>query len=464
MNPNPRSRRAGRALLIALATLAAATTASAEWKEQVLYSFQGGTSDGAGPAGGVVFDKAGNLYGATTGGGPASCAPIGNECGLVYQLSPPVNKGDAWTETIIYQFQGKGSNDASAPAGGVILDAVGNVYGTTAYGGTGSCVLLGVLAGCGTVFELSPPQQKGGAWTESILYSFQSGNDGYFPWGTLTFDSKGNLYGATYFGGGKGNTCNVYYEYCGTVFKLSPPKQKSGKWTEQVLHSFAGSPDGANPNGGLIMDKQGVIYGTTQTGGNQGCIRKDTSVGCGTLFDLRPPAKKGGVWTAELLHAFAGGNDGAVPNGDLIFDKHGAVYGTGFKGGTQQFGLVFQFIPKKGGRWTENVLHNFSGRDGRNPVAGLFLESSGDLCGTASGGGAAGGGTAFLLKRAMGDSNWAFNLIHTFTANPDGEYPGASLILDKRGHLLSTTLYGGTSQGGQICGSYGCGTAFELSP
>ncbi len=347
MNPNPWSRRAGRALLIVLATLVATTTVSAEWKEQVFYSFQGGTTDGADPAGGVVFDKAGNLYGATTGGGPASCAPIGNECGLVYQLSLPAKKGGAWTETIIYQFQGKGSNDASAPTGGVILDAARNVYGTTAYGGTGSCVLLGVLAGCGTVFELSPPLQEGVAWTETILYNFQSGNDGYFPWGDLTFDEKGNLYGSTQFGGGKGNTCNVYYEYCGTVFKLSPPKQKGGAWTEQVLHSFAGGTDGANPNGGLIVDKRGVIYGSTQTGGNQGCARKDTSVGCGTLFQLRPPAKKGGAWTAELMHTFIGGNDGAMPNGELIVDKQGAVYGTGYKGALNSLGLCFSSFRKR---------------------------------------------------------------------------------------------------------------------
>lgn len=97
-------------------------------------------------------------------------------------------------------------------------------------------------------------------------------------------------------------------------------------------------------------------------------------------------------------------------------------------------------------------------------MAGLILESTGDLCGTASGGGAAGDGTAFRLKRAVGESNWTFNLIHTFTANPDGEYPGAPLILDKGGHLFSTTLYGGTGQGGQNCGSYGCGTVFEVTP
>jgi hypothetical protein len=268
MNLAAHPRKAGCLLL--LASLAISPPAlSASWKERVLYSFQGGLTDGSTPAGGVMFDKAGNLYGATTGGGPDSCAPIVNECGLVFELSPPAKSGDPWTETLIYQFKGKGFNDASAPAGGVLVDAGGNVYGTTAYGGSGDCVLLGTKAGCGTVFELSPPAQKGGAWTETILYSFKSGKDGYFPQGDLTFDAKGNLYGATLFGGGKGTTCNPYYQYCGTVFELSPPKTKGSKWTERVLHSFAGGTDGATPNGGLVLDGEGAVYGTTSSGGIQ---------------------------------------------------------------------------------------------------------------------------------------------------------------------------------------------------
>ncbi len=244
MNLAAHPRKAG-CLWLLLAALAISPPArAATWSEQVLYSFQGGTSDGAAPAGGVVFDKAGNLYGALTLAGGANCSPLGYECGLVYQLSPPAQKGDPWTETILYQFQGKPANDGESPAGGVIIDSAGNLYGTTAYGGTGDCVLLGVSAGCGIVYELSPPQQKGGQWTETILYSFQSGNDGYFPWGDLTFDAKGNLYGATQYGGGKGTSCDPYFQYCGTVFEMSPPKKKGGSWTEKVLHSFAGMTNG----------------------------------------------------------------------------------------------------------------------------------------------------------------------------------------------------------------------------
>jgi hypothetical protein len=127
-----------------------------------------------------------------------------------------------------------------------VIDGQGNLYGVTAYGGTGDCVLLGVSAGCGTVYELSAPAEKGGAWKETILYSFPTAKQGYFPNGNLVFDGAGNLYGATTYGGGKGTTCDAFYGgNCGTVFKLSPPKTKGGNWTEKVLHSFAGGTDGA---------------------------------------------------------------------------------------------------------------------------------------------------------------------------------------------------------------------------
>jgi len=236
-------------------------TRVSRWKEKVLYSFQGG-SDGALPAGGVVFDKAGNLYGATSDGG-STCLP--QECGTVFEVSPPSQKGGAWTESVIYTFQGAfdGSSDGLTPEGAVIIDQQGNLYGTTTLGRNGGCVLLGSRVGCGTVYELSPPMQKGDPWTETILYNFQGGKDGYFPRGDLVFDKQGSLYGATDFGGGKGTTCNIYYGgNCGTVFKLSPPKQKGSAWTEQILHSFAGgtsgkkSGDGADPNGGLIFDSK----------------------------------------------------------------------------------------------------------------------------------------------------------------------------------------------------------------
>src|SRR5580692_7041531 len=304
-----RNRFRARPWLV-LVILALASAASAEWKEKVLYSFQGG-NDGAFPGGGVVFDQQGNLYGVTQAGGPPSCAPIGNYCGTVYELSPPVEQGDPWTKTQLYMFRGKKYNDGEVPDG-LIIDAAGNLFGVTAYGGTGGCVQVGVPGGCGTVYELAPPKSQGGQWTYTVLYNFKSGKDGYLPGGNLVFDKAGNLYGATSFGGGKGTTCNPDYQYCGTVFELSPPKTKDGKWTEKVLHSFAGGTDGANPNGGLVLDSTGAVYGTTSIGGNRG--GQCGSVGCGTAFQLKPPATKGAAWTEKQLHLFAGGNDGRLPS------------------------------------------------------------------------------------------------------------------------------------------------------
>jgi len=161
--------------------------ASGKEKEQVLYSFQG-IPDGSIPVGGVVLDASGNLYGATTDGGSSSCGGIA-QCGTVYQLQPPSQHGGGWTESILYVFQGQANNDGETPAGGVIFGKTGELYGTTAYGGTGACP-----AGCGTVYELTPPTIPGGSWTESVIYSFQEGNDGYVPMGNLIFDGAGNLY------------------------------------------------------------------------------------------------------------------------------------------------------------------------------------------------------------------------------------------------------------------------------
>jgi len=339
---------------LALVILGLASAASANWKEKVLYSFQG-LPDGSLPVGAVVFDKAGNLYGATTEGGSSSCRSVA-QCGTVYKLVPPAKQGDPWTETVLHVFKGNTSNDGSTPAGGVILDKAGNLYGSTAYGGAGNCTLLGGNVGCGTVWKLTPPKQKGGKWTESVIYSFQGGKDGDFPNGDLTFDNAGNLYGATLFGGGKGTTCNILFGgQCGTVFKLSPPTQKGGKWTEKVLHSFAGGTDGATPNGGLLLDSKGNIYGTTPSGGNTGC----QGSGCGMAFELKSPQKSGGAWAEKILHVFSGGNDGSGPNGNLIFEAKGALCGTAGGGGKKLSGIVFRLRREPTDHWGETVLHSF---------------------------------------------------------------------------------------------------------
>ena len=449
-------------VLLLVAIFAMGPVARAEWKEGVLYSFQGGT-DGATPAGGLVFDTAGNLYGATTNGGSSSCHSIA-QCGTVFQLVPPAKQGDPWTETVLYVFKGNASNDGASPAGGVVIDAAGNLYGTTAYGGTGDCVLLGSKLGCGTVYELSPPKQKGGAWTETVLYSFPTAKQGYLPNGDLVFDRAGNLYGATEFGGGHGTTCNSLYQYCGAVFELSPPKNKGGKWTEKVLHGFAGGTDGANPNGGSVLNSSGAIYGTTQFGGFD--CPHNSGQGCGTAFQLSPPAKKVGEWKEKILYRFKGSDDCKIPNGGLVLDAKGLLYGTAVGGGHPSGdGAVFELRPplKTGQPWAETLLHTFvDGGDpnGALPMAGLTVDQHGVLYGTASGGGAAGDGTVFGLRASYaGERMWSFFLVHTFTGPPDAEFPAAALVFDRAGSLYGTTQIGGS---GQACRP-GCGTVFKVA-
>jgi hypothetical protein len=250
-------------ILLAL-VIFATNLSSAEWKEKVLYSFQGGT-DGSTPAGGVV-DKQGNLYGTTQQGGGSSCPPI-SFCGIVFQLAPPAQKGGTWTETAVHVFPGVPGKDGATPAGGLVIDAAGNLYGTTAYGGSGDCVLLGIKGGCGTVFELEPPKTKGDAWTYKILYSFQGSRDGYFPWGDLVFDSAAIFMELRNSAGVTAAATRLSTDIAGRCSRLGPPKTKGAKWREKVLYSFKSGTDGANPNGGLVLDSKRNIYGTTRIGG-----------------------------------------------------------------------------------------------------------------------------------------------------------------------------------------------------
>jgi hypothetical protein len=447
-----------------LLVLALGSYASAEWKEKVLYSFQGGVNDGSLPAGGVVFDSQGNLYGATTDGGLTACA-IGGECGTVFQLSPPLHTGDAWTETVIYRFRGQAVNDGGLPNGGLIIDAAGNLYGVNAYGGSGDCVLLGLRAGCGTVYKLSPPEQKGGAWKETILYSFPTAKQGYLPNGNLLFDKAGNLYGATTFGGTKGTTCDAFYGgQCGVVFEVSPPKAKLDSWTERVLHNFAGGKDGANPNGGLAMDAHGAIYGLSSSGGTGGC-ESSYSIGCGTAFRLVPPGKKNGAWKETVIYSFQG-TDGATPLAGLTLGRYGVLYGTTEWGGAGAFGTAFELVPNADGSWTETSLHSFDdGFCGGLPTGSLALHGkSGSLYGTTTEGGVGDNhyGAVFRLSPPIkkGDP-WTIVPLYTFYGRTYGAGPAASVVFDQTGNLYSTTTEGGTGTG---CSFRGCGTVFEVSP
>lgn len=436
------------------------TSASAQWSEKVLYSFQGGT-DGAFPSGGLILDKAGNLYGATSDGGLSSCFVVGG-CGTVFKLSPPSAKGGSWAETVLYEFSGYSYGDGSSPIGGVILDETGNLYGVTGYGGTGPCILFGIATGCGTVYELSPPAKAGDPWTEKVLYSFQGGDDGDYAVGSLVFDGEGKLYGATSFGGGQETTCGYYLVGCGTIFELSPPQTGGGQWTENVLHRFAGGEDGGNPTGGFVFDSEGSLYGTTGSGGSEGGV---CSLGCGTVFRLTP-RPDGEAWAEQILLSF-NGQDGAYPYAGVIPDKHGNLYGTFYSGGKVGDGGVFELMRpnQKGFSWTEKVLVSFlNGYTGGLPMGGLLLDPSGNLYGTNIGCSTERcSGLVFELEpKADRGPSWADTTLYSFPPPPtqNGFWPEASLLPDSHGHLYTTTSGGGT---GQNCAG-GCGTVVELWP
>lgn len=461
---NPlRSRVLRATIAVSIYLSAFVALASAQWNEGVLYSFQGGT-DGEWPLGRIVLDSSGNLYGATQAGGSVEC--WSGWCGVVYQLTPPGQPGGAWTESVLHVFLGYPA-DGNWPQGGLVTDSLGNLYGSTAYGGTGNCEVLGTIAGCGTVYELSPPAQKGAPWTETLLYNFQGGNDGFVPYGDLAFGTAGNLYGATLYGGGRGKNCgDAFYQFCGTIYELSPPKQKGAAWTEKVLYSFGGIPsgalvgDGANPNGGLALDSAGNIYGTTEIGGFN-CPHSE-DYGCGSAFMLADPSTFDQPWTETVIHRFGSGEDGGEPNGNLMWGDHGNLYGTTIGGGGGSFpaGTVFQLTPRDG-KWTEQVLYTFSdGASGGWPKSSVALDSNGDLYGTATLGGPGRYGTLYRMQ-PVGINTWAIETLYGFSGSPDGAEPATGLILSGEGSVFGTTLSGGTASD---CGVSGCGTVFEVRP
>lgn len=407
--------------MFVMATLMTVTGAAAQ-TEKVLHSFNNTGVGGDSPQAGLIFDSSGNLYG-TTGAGSTY-----ND-GTVFELSPTSLAG--WSEKVLHIF-GSSSQDGTGTFAGVIFDSAGNLYGVAASGG---------LYGYGDVYELSP--NATGGWTEKILHNFnQNGTDGTDPFGGLILDASGNLYGTTDVGGVHG---------FGIAFELSPSGAAS--WTETILHQFDNNGvDGLNPEGGLIMDASGNLYGTTTFGGtNRNC----NGSACGTVFQLTPGS--GGSWTETILHDFGNGIDGRMPQAGLVLDSSGNLYGTTSYGGTHNnSGTVYEVSPAAGGGWTEKVLHSFGGSpiDGIDPVDTLIFDSAGNLYGTTSAGGAYGFGTAFELSPPT-SAGWTEKMLHSFGNGKDGQYLAGGLVFDTSGNLYGTTIAGG---------AYGFGTVFEITP
>jgi uncharacterized repeat protein (TIGR03803 family) len=325
--------------------------ADGTWTETVLHNFGHG-HDGTNPAAGLLFDTSGNLYGTTYEGGA-------HFSGTVFELSPAL--GGGWTEKILHHFNFNGK-DGIYPYANLILDATGNLYGTTFGGGTFNA---------GTVFELIPA--SGGNWNEKILHSFASnGRDGVNPFAGLILDASGNLYSTTSAGG--------VFGY-GTVFELSPAS--SGSWTEKILHNFNfNGQDGVQTYSGLAFDTHGNLYGTTPRGG---------AYGYGTVFELIPGDK--GKWTEKILHNFnSNGEDGVEPAAAVSFDASGNLYSTTLTGGFYNDGTVFELTPSPDGSWAEKTILSFSGVDGVEPESSVVFDAQGNLYGTTNLGGPFGGG------------------------------------------------------------------------
>ncbi len=384
------------------------------WTEAVIYSFANNRTDGRDPYAGLISDSAGNLYGTTFDGGT-------HGFGTVFELTPA--GGGIWTEKVLHNFN-RSKTDGQTPYSSLLLDAKGNLYGTTMYAGAYFT---------GTVFELSPT--AAGAWKEKVLHSFNpSGGDGQNPTGPVTFDAKGNLYGTTSTSGTDG---------FGTVFELSPG---SGSWTEKTLLNF-NNTDGAGPLGGLVFDSAGNIYGTTNSGG--------THFGYGNVFELSPGS---GTWTETVLQDFATGKGGNAPAYEsMIFDAKGNLYGTTPFGGTHAGGTAFELSPNGSGGWTETVLYNFCAKkyctDGSNPNGSLIFDGKGNLYGMTNYG-AYGVGMVFELS-PNGSGGWTETVLYNFAIfDNTGDPLFSSLTFDNKGNLYGTTNYGGS----------GLGSVFELSP
>ena len=355
-------------------------------------------------------------------------------------------------ERVIYSFQG--GNDGQSPQAALITDSAGNLYGTTLYGGdSSSCG-----SGCGTVFELSPPSTSGGSWKKTTLHSFQGGlHDGASPSGRLVFDKAGNLYGTTYYGGSD-QYCydKLILPGCGTVFELSPPATTGGAWTVTVLHAFpANSDDGTLPSSNLILDSAGNLYGTTE-GIDPACYLPG---GCGTVFELTPPATLGGPWSETVLHHFNGyGQDGAIPLA-LMFDHSGGLYGITHTGGPGccALGTVFT-LKREQGIWSENSLDVFDGGSGAESPTSLTLDNAGNLYAVA----VAANNLSIVVELtppAAPGEHWTSAMIYTFTGGKDGN--GAmGLTVDKAGNLYGTTFEGGLKNSR----THDNGTIFRLSP
>jgi uncharacterized repeat protein (TIGR03803 family) len=329
--------------------------------------------------------------------------------------------GATATTSVIYSFAG--DDDGEYPATELVRDGAGNLYGTTVQGGD---------FGSGTVFQVTP------SGTHTVLYSFTSGNDGAQPYGGVTLDAQGNLYG-TAVTGGTGGACEGG---CGVAYKLA---NVGGTWTQTVLHNFTGGKDGSGPGAGLTIDDQGNLYGMTPTGG---------AYTFGTIYQLHPNQQ--GTYRFRVIHQYTGGADGLGGSpGRMIFDHAGRLYGAATVGGAHGKGVVFQ-LTRHGTTWKLKPLYAFHGKpDAGLPYGGLIFDQAGNLYGTTYWDGENNMGSVYELQRSGGV--WTERVLYSFEGGTDGAFSISGLVFDSQGNL-----YGTTSEGGAP--GCGCGVIFQLTP
>ncbi len=378
----------------------------------VLYAFTDGV-DGRYP-GGVTFDSAGDLYGITAG--PAY--------GGLYEL---MHRDSSWILQPLYNFQG--GSEGYGP-NGLVFGPDGALYGATSDGG-GVC--NNIYDYCGTVYSVRPSTHTCAnalcPWSWTLEYVFGNnlnGDGGFQPRSGLMFDSAGNMYGTTYYGGLYSN---------GTAFQLS--RTQNG-WRQNALDNF---PTGVGyPTSGLTFDAAGNLYGTSA----------DSYYS--RVYEL---VHTGQGWNEQTIYVFQGGNDGFNPEAGLIFDAAGNAYGTtmGMANG-QLPGTVYQLSPQGNGTWVETVLHVFDPNT-YGPASNLAMDAAGNLYGTTPG--TAGNnsdhwGMVFELSPMNG--SWTFTQLHHFTDGTDGGIP-SGVTLDAAGNLYGTSFIGGVN---------GWGIVWELTP
>jgi len=388
------------ALRMIVVSVVLASAASGQFTEKVLIkSLISGN-------GGLIFDQHGDLYGTDQ---------KLTRFGAVYRLHHFPN--GTWGKTILHHFSG---TDGASPEPNLVFDNAGNLYGSTTIGG---------IYNDGTVYQLSPTAS--GTWTEKVLYNFQFGTHGWDP-SPVIIDGAGNLYGTTFFGPN------------GTIFELV--HNSHGTWTHKVLYQFTGGTDGRNPQGALVRDSAGNLYGTTFDGTERA-----------TVFELSPETN--GSWTFHLVHTFCSrakctdGNPG-FGSASVTLDNHGNLYGMTSQGGNPNCspalvsgcGTVFKITHTKIGAWTFQVLHSFclldGCVDGQFPGGGVILDGVGNVYGVTLAGGANRFGTVFKVSHAPGHP-WTEEVLYSFCSVSncaDGKGPLGSLVIDNAGNLFGTTL------------------------